>query len=239
MTAADFVRELREEVAIHPAVTHPFLGRFAAGGLTRWQIWGYASQHYHLVCFFTAYLEAIAGRTPDDAVRRLLRDILEEEYMRPESFERSHPALYRRLLRAVGFAERDWDQVPLLPATRAFVQLHLDMTLRSWLEALGAVGPGHEWAIPLMFPPLVQGLERSLQLDPAGLEYFHLHIGLDVEHGRVLEESLLRWATTAANQDEIRRGARRSLEARTAFWGALGEQLFPELVSAHAGSQAL
>ena len=90
-----------------------------------------------------------------------------------------------------------------------------------------------------MVPPRVQGLERSLPLDPAALEYFHLHIGLDVEHGRVLEESLLRWATTAANQEEIRRGARRSLGARTAFWGALGEQPFPELVSAHAGSQTL
>jgi pyrroloquinoline-quinone synthase len=127
-------------------VTHPFLRRFAAGGLTRWQIWGYASQHYHLVCFFTAYLEAIASRTPDAEVRRLLRDILEDEYMRPQSFERSHPALYRRFLRAVGFGAGEWDHVPLLPATRAFVQLHLDMTLRSWLEALGAVGPGHEWA---------------------------------------------------------------------------------------------
>lgn len=62
MTPGEFVRKLPEEVAGHPAVTHPFLRRFAAGRLTRWQLWGYASQHYHLVCFFTAYLEAITGR---------------------------------------------------------------------------------------------------------------------------------------------------------------------------------
>ena len=235
MTPSEFVRQLREEVEAHPAVTHPFLRRFAAGELTRWQIWGYASQHYHLVCFFTAYLEAIAARTPDVEVRRLLREILEDEYMRPQGFERSHAALYRRFLRAVGFGEGDWDLVPLLPATRAFVQLHLDMTLRSWLEALGAVGPGHEWAIPLMFPHLVQGLERSLPLDPSALEYFHLHINLDVEHGKALEESLLRWATNEVNQEDIRRGARRSLEARAAFWSALEEQLFPNLSSATAG----
>lgn len=239
MTPPEFVRELRKEVEAHSAVTHPFLRRFATGGLPRWQIWGYASQHYHLVCFFTAYLEAIEARTPDAEVRRLLRDILEDEYMRPQSFERSHPALYRRFMRAVGFGDGDWDRVPLLPATRAFVQLHLDMTLRSWLEALGAVGPGHEWAIPLMFPHLVQGLERSVPLDPAALEYFHLHINLDVEHGKALEEGLLRWATTAENQEDMRRGARRSLEARGAFWSALGEQLFPDLVSAHAGSRTL
>ena len=125
--------------------------------------------------------------------------------------------------------------MPLLPATRAFVQIHLDMTLRSWVEALGAVGPGHEWAISLMFPHLVQGIERSLPLAPEALEYFRLHIDLDVEHGKLLQESLLRWATTEESQDNIRRGARRSLEARAAFWSALGEQLFPNLSSVAAG----
>jgi len=235
MTPSEFARELRETVETHPAVTHPFLRRFAAGGLRRWQIWGYASQHYHLVGFFPAYLEAIADRTPDAEVRRLLRAILEDEYMRRESFERSHPALYRRFLRAIGFGEGDWDRVPRLPATRAFVQIHLDMTWRSWLEALGAVGPGHEWAIPLMFPHLVHGVERSLPLAPAALEYFQLHINLDVEHGQLLQESLLRWAATKENQDTIRRGAQRSLEARAAFWSALEEELFPNPSSAVAG----
>jgi pyrroloquinoline-quinone synthase len=228
VTPDAFVQALWAEVERHPAVAHPFLRRFAEGGLARWQIWGYASQHYRLVGSFTAYLEAIAGRTPDPEVRRLLRDILEDEYMRPQAFERSHPALYRRFMRAVGFEEGAWDRVPTLPATRAFIAGHLDMTFRSWLEALGAVGPGHEWAIPRMFPYLVQGIERSLAVDPVALEYFRLHIDLDVEHGRALEAALLRWATTDAYQEELRRGARCSLDARAAFWSALAEQLFPE-----------
>jgi len=228
MMPVDFVRRLRSEVETHSAVSHPFLRRFAAGELARWQIWGYASQHYHLVLFFTAYLEAIKNHTPDPHVRELAQGILEDEYMRPQSFERSHPALYRRFLRAVGFGEGEWDRVPLLPATRAFVQIHLDMTLRSWLQALGAIGPGHEWAIPLMFPHLVQGIERSLAVDPEALEYFRLHINLDVEHGKLLEEGLLRWATTEENQNDIRNGAQQSLEARSAFWGALSDQIFED-----------
>ena len=224
---AAFVRELWAEVERHPAVAHPFLRRFAGGGLARWQIWGYASQHYQLVGSFTAYLEAIAGRTPDPEVRCLLWDILEDEYMRPQAFERSHPALYRRFMRAVGFEEGAWDRVPVLPATRGFIARHLDITFRSWLEALGAVGPGHEWAIPRMFPYLVQGIEQSMAVDPVALEYFRLHIDLDVEHGRALETALLRWATTDADQEDLRRGARRSLDARAAFWNALAEELFP------------
>jgi pyrroloquinoline-quinone synthase len=225
---AAFVRALWAEVEQHPALTHPFLHRFAEGRLARWQIWGYASQHYQLVCSFTAYPEAIAGRTPDPEVRRLLRDILEDEYMRPQAFERSHPALYRRFMRAVGFEEGAWDRVPVLPATRSFVATHLDMTFRSWMEALGAVRPGHEWAIPRMFPSLVQGIERSVAVPAEALEYFRLHIDLDVEHGRALEAALLRWATTDANQEDLQRGARRSLDARAAFWNALAEQRFPK-----------
>jgi pyrroloquinoline-quinone synthase len=228
VTPEAFVRGLRDEVQRHPATSHPFLRRFAKGGLAPWQIWGYASQHYRLVLLFTTYLEAIANRTPDEELRRCLREILEDEYMRPQSFERSHPALYRRFMRAVGFGEREWDSVPLLPTTLAFTALHIDMTLRSWLEALGAVGPGHEWAIPRMFPYLVQGIERSVSIDAAALEYFRLHIDLDIEHGEVLERGLLRWATTEANREEIRRGVRRSLDARAAFWDALAEQLFAE-----------
>src|SRR5262249_14103989 len=88
-----FVRELWSEVERHPAVAHPFLRRFAEGGLARWQLCGYASPHYQLVGPVTAYLEAIAGRTPDPEVRRLFRDILDDEYMRPQAFERSRPAL--------------------------------------------------------------------------------------------------------------------------------------------------
>jgi len=228
VTPEAFVRGLRDEVQRHPATSHPFLRRFARGGLAPWQIWGYASQHYRLVGSFTTYLEAIANRTPDEELRRWLRTILEDEYMRPQYFERSHPALYRRFMRAVGFREGEWDSVPLLPATLAFITLHIDMTLRSWQEALGAVGPGHEWAIPLMFPYLVQGIERSMSIDTSALEYFRLHIDLDIEHGEVLERGLLPWATTDANREEIRRGARRSLDARAAFWDALAEQIFPE-----------
>ena len=86
-----------------------------------------------------------------------------------------------------------------------------------------------------MFPYLVHGVERSLPLAPAALEYFQLHINLDVEHGQLLQESLLRWAATKENQDTIRRGAQRSLETRAAFWSALEEELFPNPSSAVVG----
>jgi len=74
----------------------------------------------------------------------------------------------------------------------------------------------------------VQGIERRVSVPSETLEYFRLHIDLDVEHGRALDVALLRWATTDAQQDELRRGARRSLDAVAAFWTGRAEQVFPE-----------
>src|SRR5258706_12687975 len=105
ITPAAFVESLRDEVMRHPAVTHPFLERFAQGGLAAWQLWGYASQHYRLVCFFTAYLEALSKHTPDPEIRRLVLEILEEAYMPPQQFKRPHPAIYRRCIRRRGVHE--------------------------------------------------------------------------------------------------------------------------------------
>jgi hypothetical protein len=70
---------------------------------------------------------------------------------------------------------------------------------------------------PSHVPYLVRGIERSVAVPSETLEYFRLHIDLDVEHGRALEAALLRWATTDADLAELRRGARRSLAARAAF----------------------
>lgn len=87
-----------------------------------------------------------------------------------------------------------------------------------------------------MFPSLLSGIERSVGVDPAALEYFHLHIDLDVEHGRVLEAALLRWGTTDEAQEELRQGARTSLSAQAAFWSALGAHIFPDLASDETAS---
>src|SRR2546427_8698091 len=76
---------------------------------------------------------------------------------------------------------------------------------------------------------LHDALPICVPLEPNALEYFRLHIEVDVRHGEALREGLIRSAPSAANQEDILRGARRSLDARAAFWSALGEQLFPGL----------
>ena len=93
---------------------------------------------------------------------------------------------------------------------------------------LGAVGPGHEWAIPTMFAYLVDGL-RKAGLGEEPLEYFTLHVAQDLEHGRLLRAALARYADSPENQARIREGAQASLDARARFWDGLHRAVFEEL----------
>ena len=72
----------------------------------------------------------------------------------------------------------------------AFISLHRSLvSQRPFLEGLGAVGPGHEWAIPKMFKAVIPGLRRA-GFDEAEIAYFTLHVEQDDDHGAWLEEAL-------------------------------------------------
>ena len=71
-------------------------------------------------------------------------------------------ALVGDRLRAAGAEPGEELSSALAPEVVSFINQHLDMTARGpFLVGLGAVGPGHEWAIPHMFPPLIDGLRRA------------------------------------------------------------------------------
>lgn len=229
LPAERFLDALEIEVRAHPALHHPFLHRFAQGGFQRLQLWAFGLQHYQLVRVFTSYLEALQKSIPEPDIRDWIQRILEDEYARPHTYERSHPALYRRFLRALGLTEEDWERAEALPETRAFIERHLELTaLRHPTVGLGAVGPGHEWAIPTMFAYLVDGL-RKAGVGEEPLEYFTLHVAQDLEHGRLLRAALARYADSPEHQARIREGAQASLDARARFWDGLHRTVFEEL----------
>lgn len=231
MTAERFLDALETEVRGHPALHHPFLHRFAQGGHRRLQLWAFGLQHYQLVRVFTSYLEALLKSISESEVRDWIYRVLEDEYARPRSFERSHSALYRTFLRALGLTDEDWDRAEALPETRAFIHHHIELTsLRHYLVGLGAVGPGHEWAIPRMFTYLVDGL-RKVGVEEKALEYFTLHIAQDLEHARLLRLALVRYAEAPENQGRILEGSRASLDARARFWDGLHRALFEDLAA--------
>ena len=203
---------------------HPLLEQLATDADVR-AFATFGRSHYALVVRFTRYLELLLLAAPDSEAKLWIARVLVDEYG-GGSDGADHPALYRRFLDAVGVGPGEVDaSAALPPAIAAFVDEHVAMTRDGpFLVGLGAIGPGHEWSIPAMFAPVVEGLRRLACSDDA-LAYFTLHREQDVDHGAWLEEALAGYATTDEARVAIRHGALRSLEARARVWDAIEHAL--------------
>ncbi|MDB4935159.1 MAG: hypothetical protein JWP87_2131 [Labilithrix sp.] len=232
--SAAFMRQLRIEIEAHPAVNHLFLNRCATSPFAREDYRVFGENHFPLVCVFTSYLERLLVRAPTSDAKLWLAKVLVDEYGEGSEGE-DHATLYGHFLRSCGRScesndtssreslssvpdEKD-SKVPE-PAL-AFIREHRRIVNEEpFLVGLGAVGPGHEWAIPKMFASVIPGLQRA-GFTPDEIAYFTLHVAQDVDHGRWLEEALVRFGTTHEARRQIRRGALLSLEARGRFWSGV------------------
>lgn len=217
MNAREFLKALRAEIESHPAVNHLFLNRLATGMFARQDYRVFAENHYPLVCVFCSYLERLLVRAPDSEAKLWLAKVLVDEY--GEGSEgHDHATLYGKFLNASGGEVKSRHTLRVPGPAAAFIAEHRRVTASEpFLVGLGAVGPGHEWAIPKMFDAVIPGLRRA-GYDEEEIHYFTLHIDQDEDHGTWLEEALARYGATEEAQQQIRRGALLSLEARRRFW---------------------
>lgn len=217
MSPRAFLTALRDEVERHPAVNHLFLNRIATAPFSREDYRVLAENHYPLVCAFTSYLETLLVRGPASDTKLWLAKVLVDEYGEGSRGE-DHAALYARFLAACGSPTGDERDARIPEPAHAFISEHRRIVREEpFLVGLGAVGPGHEWAIPKMFESITAGLRRA-GFSSEEIEYFTLHTAQDVDHGDWLEQALERLAGSESARAEIRRGALASLEARARFW---------------------
>lgn len=222
--ARAFLADLRREVEAHTAVNHPLLARVAYVPFTREDYLVFGLQHFPLVGNFTRYLERLLMRAPDSQAKQWIAKVLVDEYGEG-SDDKDHATLYREFLTACGCKENEDTTTALHPAVPAFIAEHERLcTDEPFFVGLGALGPGHEWSIPKMFPPIVRGLRRA-GFAEAEILYFTLHMEQDIDHGTWLEEALARYASGPAEQALIRRGALLSLEARVRFWSGVQDKI--------------
>src|ERR1017187_2396989 len=87
MELQSFLAALEERIARYDLLCHPYYKAWTAGQLTRDDLREYASDYYHHVAAFPAYLSALHSRLDDGAQRRaVLRNLCEEEIAgRPHS----------------------------------------------------------------------------------------------------------------------------------------------------------
>ncbi len=238
-TPKEFLAGLRKRVRSHTGVNHPLLARVAHVPFSREDYKVLGLQHYALVGMFTKYLERLLLIAPDSDAKQWIAKVLVDEY--GEGSEgKDHTELYREYLTAAGATEDELENTPLHLNITEFIFEHLRLcTEEPFLVGLGAVGPGHEWSIPHMFPLIVRGLRRA-EFSESEINYFALHMEQDEDHGAWLEEALELYAGTAEAQAQIERGAMLSLEARARFWTGVQRKIvrWRQPANLHVRSQA-
>jgi pyrroloquinoline quinone (PQQ) biosynthesis protein C len=244
VSAKAFLAALHEEVAHHAGIGHSLLGRMEIDPKQRDDFKIFSGQHYPLVGTFTRYLELLLLCAPSSEAKIWLAKVLVDEYGERSSGQ-DHAAHYRVFMHACGWRDEELTTIALHPAVTGFIVEHLRLCTESpFLVGLGAVGPGHEWAIPVMFENILRGL-RQAGFGPTEIEYFTLHTLQDVDHAAWLEEALERFATTPEAQAQVRAGCLQSLAARERLWWGIADKInagrmrarMPWAVSATTGSE--
>jgi pyrroloquinoline quinone (PQQ) biosynthesis protein C len=224
MDARAFLKDLHAEVASHAGVGHSLLGRMNIDPRARADFKIFSGQHYPLVGTFTRYLELLLLNAPSSDEKVWLAKVLVDEYGE-RSEGQDHAAHYRIFMRACGWQDSEIAGIRLHPAVTGFIANHLKWCIeKPFLYGLGAVGPGHEWAIPTMFANIIQGLDQA-GFAAGEIEYFALHVEQDQDHGAWLEEALARCATTPEAQAQIRAGCLDSLAAREQLWWGIADKI--------------
>jgi pyrroloquinoline-quinone synthase len=216
----EFLTALRREIETHPGTNHIFLNRIATAPFSRQDYRVFGENHYPLVCVFTSYLERLLCRAPSSEAKLWLAKVLVDEYGEGSRGE-DHATLYGHFLKACGSDVPGRMDVRVPGPANDFIKEHRRIVMEEpFLVGLGAVGPGHEWAIPKMFDAIIPGLRRA-GFEESEIHYFTLHVDQDEDHGAWLEEALALYATNDLAQAQVRRGALLSLEARARFWSGV------------------
>ncbi len=229
--ARRFLAQLREEILRHPGVGHSLLGRMSQDPRSRFDFKILASQHFALVGNFTRYMELLLLNAPDSESKSWLAKVLVDEYGE-RSDGQDHAQLYTHFMHAAGISPGTELDQPLHPEVVGFIREHFRIcTQEPFLVGLGALGPGHEWAIPTMFTHAVAGL-RKAGFKEEEILYWTCHQEQDKDHGAWLEEALAHMCINDQAREQVRKGALLSLDARERFWWGVLDKITTEKTKA-------
>ncbi len=231
MNPEEFLQRLKRDVIGHPALRHPFLERFGEGDASEEGVRAFAIQYYRHVRVSRLYLAALISNCRDDEGLQLaLAGILFDEYGHLNPGE-THPALYRRFLRALNITEDEWEAPRTLPEIELYIEGHYALCRHPDIRlGLGALGPASEWPVPPIYVRLTEGLKKSAGLPDEALEIFTSHVTMDVEHARIMMDAVTPYAEDEEGQGRVRQGAVRSLDARSVMLDGLYKAVYREPV---------
>ena len=215
MELQTFLIALEERIARYDLLCHPYYQAWTGGQLTRDDLREYASDYYHHVAAFPAYLSALHSRLDDGELRRaVLRNLCDEEIE-----GRSHSELWLDFAEGMG-ADREQVRKRALPLEVNELIGHFRSAAGegSTAEALAAFY-AYESQVPRVAKAKADGLTERYGADEKSCAYFKLHQVADVEHSHVWRELLS--AEIAAHPEHAEGALAAAETAAQALWRVL------------------
>jgi len=215
MTSQAFLAALDERIARYDLLCHPYYKAWKGGGLTRDDLRQYATDYYHHVAAFPAYLSALHTHLEDGETRRaVLRNLCEEEIA-----GRPHSEMWLDFAEGMG-ADREVvrQQVPM-EEIRGLIQHFRRVSSEGLTAEALATFYAYESQIPRIAKEKAEGLAQRYGADNRTCGYFKLHQHADVEHSQVWRDLLAQ--QVEMNPEHAERALDAAKDTAKALWNVL------------------
>ena len=218
--SAAFFVALDARVDSYDLLKHAYYQAWSAGELTQEDLREYASEYWHHVSAFPAYLSALHSRLPDGALRRMVLGNLadEEGLIHAQPDGRPHSDLWMDFAKGMGAEEAEVRARELGDETQAllaYFRAAMQQTPGAALAALYA----YESRVPAIAKTKAEGLEQHYAADAVTRRYFTLHTTADVHHAQVWRDALT--AELAVQPEQAEAALAAAEDAAKALWATL------------------
>jgi pyrroloquinoline-quinone synthase len=211
-----FFHALDARLETYELLNHPFYQAWSKGELTREDLREYASEYWHHVSAFPAYLSALHSHLPDGKLRRVVLENLADE----EGLDSGtpHSDLWMDFARGMGADETAVRGRKIGPETCALLEYFRATMQVSPAAALAALY-AYESRVPAIARTKDDGLTHHYGADAVTRRYFTVHTTADVHHARVWRNALA--AELAVHPEEIEVALNAGEDAARGLWTAL------------------
>jgi pyrroloquinoline-quinone synthase len=214
--SANFFSALEARLETYDLLKHPYYQAWSNGELTRDDLREYASEYWHHVSAFPAYLSTLHSNLPDGQLRRtVLENLADEEGL---SDGRPHSDMWMDFARGMGANDSDVRARELAPETQALLDNFRATMHHSPAAALAALY-AYESRVPAIAKTKAEGLAAHYEADATTRRYFTVHTTADVHHAQVWHDALA--AELAAHPEEADAALASGEAAARALWSAL------------------
>jgi pyrroloquinoline-quinone synthase len=214
--SANFFPALEARLEQYDLLKHAYYQAWSKGKLTHDDLREYASEYWHHVSAFPAYLSALHSNLPDGRLRRVVLENLADE----EGLEdgRPHSDLWMDFARGMGADDAQVRARAITSETRALLDHYRAAMQGSPASALAALY-AYESRVPAIAKTKAEGLAAHYNTDATARRYFTVHTTADVHHAQVWRDALT--AELAAHPEETEAALAAGEQAARALWTAL------------------